>query len=488
MALDNSILATCLPRLANVFGTDSSVIAWVNLAYYIMSQSLMLTLAKIGDAKGRQKVFMAGLGFYTFGLIACALSQTVGQLIAFRAVQGIGAGTGYSLSMAIAVAVFPPEERGKALGILTGLGFAAMLRLSMRLPWARITAPLFAGIILLGWLGILTGVNSIGLVAGPVLGGLILDAMGWRAVFYTRAPMAFGALIMTWMIIKEQKRTEEMFNLDIAGSASLFAFLSFLLLFLSFGGKRGFATPLILLLGCLVAVFLVLFLISEKKATQPIVKLSFFRMRLFSAATISVGVQTTATSFVIFLVPFCLMEALGSSGSVVGIFMALLALPLLVISPVSGRLSDKIGSTFLATLGMCVVCVALFLLGRLGAHPTYLSIGIGVAMCGMGMAIFQPPNNSAILGSVPKSMLGTASAINMVARQVGASSGIALAGALFSGYQTDVLHRLSSMGIDLLTAKRMASLAGFEKAMLVGLAIASVGIFTSMVRGPRQKK
>ena len=450
MALDNSILATCLPRLANVFRTDSSVIAWVNLAYYIMSQSLMLTLAKIGDAKGRQKVFMAGLGFYTFGLIACALSQTVEQLIAFRAVQGVGAGTGYSLSMAIAVAVFPPEERGKALGILTG-------------------------------------VNSIGLVAGPVLGGLILDAMGWRAVFYTRAPMAFGALIMTWMIIKEQKRTEEMFNLDIAGSASLFAFLSFLLLFLSFGGKRGFATPLILLLGCLVAVFLVLFLISEKKATQPIVKLSFFRMRLFSAATISVGVQTTATSFVIFLVPFCLMEALGSSGSVVGIFMALLALPLLVISPVSGRLSDKIGSTFLATLGMCVVCVALFLLGRLGAHPTYLSIGIGVAMCGMGMAIFQPPNNSAILGSVPKSMLGTASAINMVARQVGASSGIALAGALFSGYQTDVLHRLSSMGIDLLTAKRMASLAGFEKAMLVGLAIASVGIFTSLVRGPRQK-
>jgi len=449
VALDNSILATCLPRLASVFRTDSSVIAWVNLAYYIMSQSLMLTLAKIGDAKGRQKAFMAGLAFYTLGLTGCALSQSVVQLIAFRAVQGVGAGTGYSLAMAIAVAVFPPEERGKALGILTG-------------------------------------VNSVGLVAGPVLGGLILDALGWRAVFYTRIPMALSAFIMTWVIVKEQ-RSEENFDLDIKGSATLFGFLALLLLFLNFGGKRGFATAPVIALGGLAALFLALFLVSEKRASQPIVELGFFKIRLFSGATLSACIQTLSTSFVIFLVPFYLMEAFGSSGSIVGMFMALVAFPLLAISPITGRLSDRIGSTFLAALGMCVLCGSLFLLSHPGPHPTYLSVAIGVGMCGLSMAIFQPPNNSAAMSAVPRSALGTASAIVMVARQVGASGGIALGGALFSTYQAGALIRLVNAGIDPSTANRMAALAGFKGAMTVSLVIASVGVLSSLVRGRHQQ-
>jgi MFS family permease len=352
--------------------------------------------------------------------------------------------------MAIAVAVFPPEERGKALGILTSI-------------------------------------NSIGLVAGPVLGGILLDVLGWRAVFYARAPMAIAAIIMAWKIIVEQKNREEHFKLDIAGSASLFGFLSSLLLFLNFGGKRGFATPIVLLLGCFATVLFVFFIVSEKKAPQPIIELSFFKKRLFTFATMTAGLQSTAAAFIIFLVPFFLMEGLGSSGSVVGIFMALLAVPFLLIAPVSGRLSDKIGSTFLSTLGVCVFCVALFLLTRLGEHPTYLGIGIAVTLSGVGMAIFQPPNNSAVIGSVPRSMLGTASSITMTARQVGASSGIAVAGALFSANKAEILGRLSHMGIDPATAKKMASITGYQETILVGLIIASIGIFTSLIRGPRQK-
>jgi EmrB/QacA subfamily drug resistance transporter len=450
LALDNSILATCLPRLANAFHTDSSVIAWVNLAYFVMSQSLMLTLGKIGDAKGRKKVFIAGLTFYLVGLVACALSQNVGQLIASRAVQGIGASTGYSLSMAIAVAVFPPEERGRALGILTSI-------------------------------------HSIGLVAGPVLGGVLLDIFGWRAVFYARAPMAIAAIIMAWKIIAEQKNSEEHFKFDIAGSVSLFGFLSSLLLFLTFGGKGGFMTPLVLFLGCLAIILLTFFLISEKKAPQPIIELNFFKKRLFTFAVITAGLMSTVAAFIIFLVPFFLMEGLGSSGSVAGIFMALLAIPLMVLSPVSGRLSDKMGPAFLSTLGVILFCISLFLLSRLGEHPTYLSIGIAITLSGVGMAIFTPPNNSAIMGSVPRSMLGTASSIAMTARQVGASSGIAVTGALFSSNQADILGRLLHTGIDLPTAKKMASVAGYQETILVGIAIACVGVPTSLVRGPRKK-
>jgi EmrB/QacA subfamily drug resistance transporter len=415
-----------------------------------MSQSLMLTLGKVGDTKGRKKVFMIGLTFYLAGLTACAVSQNVGQLIASRAIQGIGASTGYSLGMAIVVAVFPPDERGRALGI-----FAS--------------------------------VNSIGLVAGPVLGGFLLDFLGWRAVFYTRIPLALAAIIMAWRIIEEQKVAEEHPKFDITGSVSLFGFLSSLLLFLTFGGKQGFATASAFLPGCLAAILLVLFLLSEKKAPQPIIELSFFKKRLFVLATITNGLQAIGQAFVVFLVPFFLVEGLGSSGSATGLCMALLAVPIMVLGPVSGRLSDKIGSTFLSTLGVCLFSVALLYLSRLGEYPTYLHIGIGVTLAGMGQSIFMPPNNSAIIGSVSRDKLGTASSIAVTTRQIGASSGFAVAGALFSSRQAYLLDRFSNKGIDLLTAKKMASIAGFQDIILVGCAIAGLGIFTSLVRGPRQQ-
>jgi MFS family permease len=448
VALDNSIIATGLPVLANVFHTDTSVIAWVNIVYYMTSQSLLLTLGKIGDAKGRKYVLMAGLAFYTCGLIACALSQNVGQLIAFRSLQGVGAATGYSLSMAIAVAVFPQDERGKALGILAG-------------------------------------VNSIGLVAGPVIGGLIIDFFGWRAVFYTRIPFALGAIFMAWLIIKEQDISRKIFKLDVKGSIGLFGFLSFLMLFLYFAGK-GSITSSVLLMACLAAIFFIFFLYAEKRAEQPIILLSLFKNRLFAVGTICAVLQTAASSTVIFLVPFYLTDGLGLTSSAVGLGMTLLAVPLLVIAPVSGRLSDKIGSTFLSAFGMFVILIALIILSSLGANPTVFGIGAGILLAGSGMAIFQPPNNSAIMGAVPRDMLGTASAVVTAARQIGVSSSIAVSGSIFSFFQTSCIADYFGSGLDPATVKKMACVSGFQHTIMVGAAISLIGIIMSLVRGGRK--
>ena len=444
VSLDNSVLAVCLPQLARAFHTDSSVIGWVSIAYFITSQSLMLTLARIGDVKGRKKVYITGLAFYTVGLALCALSHNVGQLIFARILQGIGAATIFSLSMAIAVAVFPDEERGRALGILSG-------------------------------------VYSLGLLVGPVLGGFIIDLLDWRAVFYIRGPLPLASLLLAWVIIKEQKSTEKHFQLDMAGSISLLGFLGSLLFLLSFIGKRGLTS--LLLLVVIAMVCFVSFLIAEKRALQPIVDLSLFKQRLFTTATISASLQTISASFMVFLLPFYLVEGLGSSGSIVGIYMAVQAAPMLAISPVSGRLSDKIGSRFLTAFGMSVFCIGLFILGRLGAHPTYINIGIGVILIGIGFGIFTPPNNSVVMGSVPKDMLGTASALVTAARQIGISSGMAVSGALFSRYQSSYLTRFSQMGLDLSVAKKMASVNSFHDALLVGLAIGFIGILVCLVRG-----
>jgi len=445
VAFDNSILVTVLPRLAAVFRTDSSVVSWVNLVYLITSQSLMLVLARIGDTKGRRKVFMTGMAFYTAGLIGCACAQNVASLIAARAIQGVGAATGYSLTMAMAVAVFPPEERGKAIGILAGCG-------------------------------------SAGLVVGPVIGGLLLDLLGWRGVFYARTPIAMAALLMTWLIVKEQKGEDKAFRLDVVGAAGMACFVTSYLVFLSFGGKRGFFTPSVLAAGALSAASLIWFVITENRARQPVLRLGLFRRRLFAASTVTGFFNGWGAATMTFLVPFYLVQGLGFSGSAVGLTMAIVAAPLLVFSPVAGRLSDRFGTTVLCTLGMVFGTVGLFLLSRPISNPSYTAIAVGVALVGIGTAVFLAPNNSAIVGSVPKEMLALAAGVAVATRQVGTSSGVAIAGALYGSYQSRHFMDLAAKGVEMAAAKRLASIAGFPEAMLIGAIVSTLGIATSLVR------
>jgi MFS family permease len=166
--------------------------------------------------------------------------------------------------------------------------------------------------------------------------------------------------------------------------------------------------------------------------------------------------------------------------------MALVAAPLLVLSPVSGRLSDKMGTAVLCTIGMVLATMGLFLLSRPIADPSYAAIAIGVALVGVGTAIFLAPNNSAIVGSVPKEMLALASGVAITTRQVGSSSGIAIAGALYGSYQSYHIIQLTAKGMEIAAARRSASVAGFAEAVLIGAILSSVGIVTSLVRKQRR--
>jgi EmrB/QacA subfamily drug resistance transporter len=448
VSIDLSVLTTCLPHLAAVFHTDSTVIGWLNIVYFIMTQSLMLTLAKLGDAVGRKRVFALGVACYIVGLLVASMSQSVGQLIVARVFQGAAGATILSLGMAITVATFPSDERGRALGVLAGC-------------------------------------TSIGLVAGPMLGGLILDFLGWRAVFYLRIPFMVASLFMTVLIIKEQKGADRnSFRFDILGAVTLFVWLSCLLLFLSFGGKWGLLTAASISLLAATILSFVVFIIAERKAPEPIVQLSVFRNWHFTAAIITSIASTIGSSSAVFLVPFLLIHGLGFSNTAVGGYMALLALPTVLLSPVSGRLSDRIGSAFLSTTGVVIVCAGMFWFIIVGAGMNPVNIAIGIVLIGSGLGIFHPPNNSTLVGSVPREMLGVASAIGSTARQIGSSVALAVSGAV---YGSSVVHHISQLvakGVDLTSAKRLSSAASFTDTLVVTLIIASVGIFTSAFRGP----
>jgi len=275
VSLDSSILIVCYPTFVEVFHTNSSVIGWINIANLIMSQGIGITIANIGDMIGLKMVYMLGLGFYGIGMLACTFSQNPIQLILGRALQGVGAAAGWSLTTAIVVAVFPTMERGRALGILTG-------------------------------------VYSVGLVAGPIIGGLILDMLDWRGVFYTRIPLVLSALGMGWAIIKEQ-RGKLNFKFDTLGSLTLLVCLSSFMFFLSFGTKLGFTSPSIVFMGVMTIALFILFIFIESQALQPIIDLTLFKMSIFSSTVVSGGLHNAASATAIFTTPFYLSGALGRS-------------------------------------------------------------------------------------------------------------------------------------------------------------------------------
>jgi len=439
--LDASIVNLALPTLTDYFNTDIATIEWVILSYLLTVTTLLLTLGRLSDMYGRKPMFLAGLLTFTLGSGLCSLSASADQLIVFRVVQGLGAAMLMANSTAIITAVFPQTERGKALG-LTGT------------------------------------VISIGYITGPALGGFLIYWVGWQSIFYINIPVGLLGTVYAFKTLKpDQVHVSQKF--DILGAILMFLSLISLVLAITQGQVLGWDSPAIIALSILFAVFLAGFVIVEKRADQPIVELSLFRNRPFSASNASGFLSFVAMFAVMLLMPFYMEDILGYNPSHVG--MAFIAVPLVMamVAPVSGWISDRTNSFLLSSLGMAVFCLALFLLGNLDQDATYLDIVIRLGMIGLGMGLFQSPNNSIVMGSVPKDRLGIAGGMLGMVRNLGMVTGIAISGAvLTSGLQSN-----QALGL----AYEAAFLGGFHDAFMVAAVICSVGIITSLMRGKRGK-
>jgi len=447
--LDASIVNISFPRLTEVFDTEPSVVLWVSVAYLLVGVSLMLTLGRIGDQLGRKRVYIAGFIVFTIGLTLCFLSQSIVQLILSRVVQAVGSAMTVALSTAIVTDVFPDRERGKALGILGG-------------------------------------VVSAGLLSGPVLGGLLLDALDWRAIFYTRVPVGIIGIVMAWVLLKEQKDPTTVFKFDLAGAVTLFGGFSCLLLFFNLGGRWGLTSPAALALAGGTVILAALFILSERRAAQPIVDLKLFRNRLFTCSIISLIIMFVAISSNMFLMPFYLIQGLGYSASKAGLLFATISMTAIVVGPLSGWLSDKVGSRVLCTVGMALICFALFLNSRLSIESSEVDVLVRLVIQGIGAGMFSSPNNSSVMGSVPRDKLSTGSAMIGTVRQIGTSSGIAVAGAILTSRQAFHTNQLAGNNLAPSMLDRLSLVGGFQDTLLVGAIVCSIGILTSLVRGRQQ--
>ena len=323
-------------------------------------------------------------------------------------------------------------------------------------------------------MGLIGAVVSIGSMAGPALGGFLIHWMGWQSIFYINIPLGLlGTVYAIRTLKRDQPHDGQKF--DIPGAVCMFMSLISLLLVITRGQELGWYSPVIIGLSIMFGFFLVGFVMAEKRADQPMVELSLFRNRPFSASNTSGFLSFVAMFAAFFLMPFYMEEILGYN--TVHMAMALIAVPLVMalVAPVSGWIYDRTNSFILSSFGMAISCLALFLLGNLDQDATFPDIVVRLGMIGLGTGLFQSPNNSIVMGSVPINRLGIAGGMLGMVRNLGMVTGIAISGAVFTR------GLLSNQAAGL--AYEAAFLGGFHDAFMVAALICAVGIITSLMRG-----
>lgn len=437
--MDFSIINVALPSFSSEFGRSPDTVVWAALGASLVVTGLTLTAGRAGDLYGRKRVYLIGWTVFAGGMLGASFAQSLEQVIALRLVQAVGIACVIATANAIVTDAFPDHERGKALGTI----------------------------------GSIVGA---GLMSGPIVGGLILEVADWRAIFWARLPVGAIAVAMGWWQIHERvaERPVER-RLDIPGAMLLFLALSASLVAVNRGQTWGWLSPAILGLGGIGAVALVLFLRQEARTPSPILSLALFRIRRFATSIVTLILSFVGQASVIFLMPFYLIEIREYSTAETGLILAVVPVMLLAFAPLSGWIADRTGWVHQATAGVAIVTVGLFWLSTLDAGTPLPLVIVRLAVVGFGAVIFGPPNASAIMGSVPRTMLGTASASVGTGRNVGNAVGLAVASAVLVIVGGTVPSASSLPADDLLS--------GIRAAFFVTAALSSLAILASMLQG-----
>jgi EmrB/QacA subfamily drug resistance transporter len=391
--LDNTVVNVALPTIQDDLHLKTSELEWIVTGYALTFGAFMLTGGKLADLMGRRRIFVIGLIIFTASSLACGLANSAGLLIGARVVQGLGAALMNPATLSIIVATFPPRQRGTAIGV-----------------WA--------------------GVSALALAIGPLVGGIIVERLSWGWIFFINVPIGVLGIVAAYMLIDESRDTSKEQRPDFPGLATSTIGLFALSYALIEANNFGWTSTRILVSFGIAIVSLVTFLLVEHYQRLPMLELALFRNKRFAGANTVMLLVGLAMFGVFFYVSLYIQNVLGYSPIEAGASFLPWTVLIVILAPLSGRLSDKYGSRPFVTSGMLVLTLTLILFSRMDENTTFWGLLPAMLLGGVGMSLAMAPTTAAAMQSVSPDKAGVGSAVLNSMRQVGGSLGIAIMGAI----------------------------------------------------------
>ena len=452
-AIDSTIVVLGLPDIMLSLHSDLVSMIWVIMAYILVSTIFLLTFGRVADLFGRVRMYNLGFVVFTIGSALCGFSANAIQLIIFRLVQGSGAAMMVVNSAALITEVFPPYERGRALGI-NGVTWAA------------------------------------GGVLGPILGGLILAAGNWRWIFFINIPIGLFGAGWGYLALKEiqaHKRTEKF---DLLGALSFSIGLTALLLALTLGISAGWTSPPSLILYAIFTVGVVFFLFWEQRVKSPVLDFSLFKPRVYTFSVLAAMGQSLALFAVNFMIVFYLQGVRGYDPLKAALMLIPLPVMSSIVGPFSGMLADRIGARIPATVGLLISAVALVWLTGLTDTTPYLPLALMLALLGIGGGMFFPANTSAAMNAAPPQRLGVASATLATLRQAGMVTSFALSLAVAAASLPKNVMMQLFVGTNVVLGSQVTQqfVIGMHSAFILSIVITLIAAGLSFIRGKENRR
>ena len=474
IGLDNTILNVALPTLEHDLGASSSQLQWIVDAYMLVFAGLLLTAGALGDRFGRKRALTFGLAVFGLGSGLSALATSPAMLIATRALMGVGGAFIMPSTLSIITAVFPAEERAKAIGV-----------------WA--------------------GVSGLGIAIGPVAGGWLIEHASWNAVFLVNLPFVAAALLAGHWLVPESKDPAAP-RLDIPGFAMSISGLTTLVWAIIEAPSKGWTNPTILAAFAAAAAILGAFMAWELRTREPMLDIRLFANPRFSGASAAITLTFFAMFGSIFFLTQYLQGVLGYTALEAGVRVTPIAIGLILGGPISAKLAAKFGTKVVVAAGLTLVAVGLSIVTQFAVDSTYGIVAAHLLVLGFGMGMAMAPATESVMGSLPVEKASVGSAVNDTTRTTGGALGVAILGSLLaSQYRGDmdgavsglphdaaatasdtlsgglaVAHRLGDSG--LAEAAQSAFLNGMHVAAIAAAAVALAGAIVAYMVIPARER
>ncbi|WP_276872196.1 MFS transporter [Lactococcus taiwanensis] len=448
--LDGSIVNIALPTMSRELHVSTAQITWVVTIYLIVISAIVLIFGRLGDLMGKSKIARIGWGIFILGsfLAGVNFGGGLGFLLFARIVQAIGAAMFMATGFGIISEIFPPERRARALAI------SAMF-------------------------------VSVGSIAGPALGGLILQVASWNYIFWINVPIGIIAWIFGSRALPKESPEGKWSDMDVTGVTLMTLVIVLLFLALNFGQTLGWTNPIIIIAVIVGLILLVAFIATEKKVTKPLLDLGIFKSKLFTMSIIMALFNFTVAMFSSILLPFYLQDFRAYAPGLAGLFMMAYPVAMLIASPLAGSIADKMDKEIVTFVGISGIVLSQLGYLLINPHSAPWFVVVIIAFQGMSMGIFQSPNNALIMESVERQYLGIAGSVNSLARNMAFVLGTSLATLiLFTAMSSKLGYRVNTY----LPNQPTAFLHGFHVAFYFSTFLVLITWILGLIRLLGRKK